>query len=373
MNVLIAPDKFKGTLTATEVCEAVERGLMRSGITANIRKLPLADGGEGTLEIFLHHKNGRLVEVEVHDPLMRKIKASYALSDDGKTAFIEMARASGLGLLLPEERNPLTTTTFGTGQMIQDALVKGATHIIVGVGGSATNDAALGALVALGATITDQSGALIFPVGETLDRIASIESGDAQNLVRHKKLTAICDVTNSFYGDQGAARVYAQQKGADARQVEQLDKGMHHVAELVKRKSGIDLQQIAGSGAGGGFAGGIYAFLGAQLKPGAEVVFEMSHFREAVEWADLIITGEGKLDEQTLSGKLVQRVVDQAHISRKPVWIVCGVNALTPLLLAQLNPTEVISLSALAGSRHALQHAASVLENLIYRFCRSKI
>jgi glycerate kinase len=373
MNILVAPDKFKGTLTAPQVCDSIEQGLLRCGVKGTIRKFPLADGGEGTLEVFLQHKQGRLIAVEAHDPLMRKIRASYALSDDGKTAFIEMARASGLGLLLPEERNPLRTTTFGTGQMMQDALAKGATHIILGVGGSATNDAALGALAALGATITDESGALVFPVGENLERIASIETGAALNLFRHKKLTAICDVTNLFYGEQGAAQVYAPQKGADARAVERLDNGMHRVAELVRRKSGIDLQQLAGSGAGGGFAGGMHAFLGAQLKPGAEVVFELSRFREAVAWADLIITGEGKLDEQTLSGKLVQRVVEQAHISRKPVWIVCGVNALTPMKLKQLNPTEVISLSALAGSEHALRQAASVLESLIYSFCRLKI
>lgn len=367
MNILIAPDKFKGTLTAAEVCEAIERGLIRSGIKANIRKLPLADGGEGTLEIFLHHKNGRLVAVEVHDPLMRKIKASYALSHDGKTAFIEMARASGLGLVSPEEQNPLRTTTFGTGELMRDAFAKGATHVLLGIGGSSTNDAALGALVALGANVTDDKGNLIFPVGEALGKIASIELNNIGNLLKGKTITAICDVSNPFYGEQGAARVYAPQKGAGSEAVEILDKGLRNLAALIGSKYAIDLQTIPGAGAGGGFAGGVYAFLGARLKRGVEVVFDMTGFKDAAAWSDVIITGEGKLDAQTLNGKVVQGVVDEANRLKKPVWVVCGQNLLGHPERARLSVTNVLSLTDWADLASALANPAAVLEDLTFK------
>lgn len=364
MNILLAPDKFKGTLTAAEACEAIERGLIRSGIKANIRKLPLADGGEGTLEIFLHHKNGRLVEVEVHDPLMRKIKASYALSHDGKTAFIEMARASGLGLVSPEEQNPLRTTTFGTGELIADALRRGASHILLSIGGSATNDAALGALVALGVKITDQSGDLIFPVGESLKRISNIERQPVLDLLEGKRITAICDVDNPFYGHEGAAFTYAPQKGADEAAVHVLDAGLQHVANLVLRNLKIDLQQVYGAGAGGGFAGGAHAFMGAALKRGTDVVFDITNFYEAAAWADAIITGEGKLDNQTLQGKLVHGVVRATQKLGKPVFVICGESQLTGDEVKSLNATAIFSLTNYAGKEAAVMQTDKILSKL---------
>ncbi|MFN3664983.1 MAG: glycerate kinase, partial [Sediminibacterium sp.] len=209
MNILIAPDKFKGTLTASQVCDAIEAGLNKSGKEFRIRKFPLADGGDGTLDIFLYHQQGVLIEVEVHDPLMRKIKAVYALSEDGKTAFIEIAKSSGLMLLKPEEYNPLKSSSYGTGELIRHALSNGVEQIIVGIGGSATNDAALGAAEALGFQFFDSAGNRVSPDGESLAKIVRIDRSNVHPRLEHVSVTAICDVTNPFYGEQGAAFVYA--------------------------------------------------------------------------------------------------------------------------------------------------------------------
>ncbi|MBX2970277.1 MAG: glycerate kinase [Cyclobacteriaceae bacterium] len=364
MNILIAPDKFKGTLSASQVCDSIELGLLRSGLKATIWKFPLADGGEGTLDIFLQHKNGRLIEIDVHDPLMRKIKAGYGLSGDGTVAFIEMASASGLTLLKTEERNPLRTTTFGTGEMIKDVVERGAEHIILGVGGSATNDAALGALVALGARVTDQSGGLIFPVGESLKQIAKIELQPVLDLMKGKRITAICDVDNAFYGSEGAAFTYALQKGADEVGVQILDAGLRHVANLVLRDLKIDLQKVYGSGAGGGFAGGAHAFMGAELRRGTDVVFDITNFYKAVAWSNIVITGEGKLDNQTLQGKLVHGVVRAIQKLGKPVYVICGESQLTVDEVKSLNATAIFSLTNYAGKEAAIMQPAKTLAKL---------
>jgi glycerate kinase len=364
MNILIAPDKFKGTLSAAQVCDAIDQGLSNTELGFAARKFPLADGGEGTLDIFLQHKNGRLIELEVHDPLMRKIKSGYGLSGDGTVAFIEMAKASGLGLLRTEERNPLRTTTFGTGELIADALKRGASHILLSIGGSATNDAALGALVALGAKIIDQSGDLIFPVGESLKHISNIERQSVLDLLEGKRITAICDVDNLFYGREGAAFTYAPQKGADEAAVQVLDAGLQHVAELVLHDLKIDLQQVYGSGAGGGFAGGAHSFMGAELKRGTDVVFEITNFYEAVAWADAVITGEGKLDSTTLQGKLVQGVVQVAKKLNKPVYVICGENQFSPDQVSSLNSTAIFSLVDYAGKPTAISQPGGTLAKL---------
>jgi len=367
MNILIAPDKFKGTLDASQVCEAIEVGLIRSGGGYHIKKLPLADGGEGSLQVITGNHQARIVEVAVHDPLMRIITAPYALLVDGRTAFIEMARASGLQLLKPHERNPLKTTSYGTGELIRDALQQGATQIIIGIGGSATNDAALGAFCALGGRLTSRNGKEVFPSGENLHRIFAIEDDALNARLAEAELIALCDVTNPFYGPQGAAQVYAPQKGATPQAVALLDEGLKHLALLIRSLYHIDLQQVSGAGAGGGFAGGAYALLRAQLKSGAAVMLEVSGFKEAVQWADVIITGEGKLDKQTLNGKLVQLVVEQARSAGKPVWIVCGVNELTAAEANALQPAKVLSLSEAFGRTQALVNTRQALEILVER------
>jgi glycerate 2-kinase len=364
MNILIAPDKFKGTLTAPAVCDAIESGLNKAGVDASIRKFPLADGGEGTLDVFCWHTQGSWIEVEVHDPLMRKIKSAYAISEDGRTAFIEMARASGLGLLKPFEYDPLKTSTFGTGELIRDALERKVKTIIMAIGGSATNDAALGAAVALGAQVFDSTGNDLFPRGGTLQFINSIELSHFHPQLSQVDIKAICDVSNPFYGEQGAAFVYGPQKGATPESALTLDKGLRHVAEIVHQQFGIDLQQIPGAGAGGGFAGGAYAFFNATMMPGTEVVFELTHFDEALQWADVVITGEGKLDNQTLRGKLVKGVADRAFTTGKKVIVVCGENALTDEKLKAMGILYTYSLIDYAGKEESLAYSMKVVEEV---------
>jgi glycerate 2-kinase len=365
MNILIAPDKFKGTLSAAEVCDGIEAGLKQSGLPLTIRKFPLADGGEGTLDIFLWHTGGQLVEVDAHDPLMRKIKARYGLSGDGKVAIIEMAEASGLGLLTLHERNPMKTTTFGTGELMAHALERDVEELVLGIGGTATNEAALGAAVALGAQFFDRHHNPVFPRGETLGSIAQLDLSKIHPRLRHVRLTAMCDVINPFYGENGAAHVYAPQKGATPEDVLELDHGLKELNAVIRQQTGIDLQQVKGSGAGGGFAGGAYALFGAALQPGIEVVFDLTHFEEALHWADVVITGEGKFDQQSLQGKVVDGVARLAHRLNKEVIVICGQTDLQEEEWRSRDIRAVYSLTTIAGTKRAMHQPASALEEWV--------
>jgi len=355
VKILLAPDKFKETLSAKEVCEALARGLSTNP-SHEIRQLPLADGGEGTQEFFLNHWNGKQVEVLVHDPLMRPLRAEYILSSDGKSAFIEMTSASGLMLLKPIERNPMFTTTYGMGELMRHALNHGVEEIILGIGGSATNDAGLGMLCAMGARMLDKSGNEFIPRGETLVNINQIDLSGIHPRATQIKFTALCDVQNPFYGDQGAAFVYASQKGATLEQIKQLDLGLKHVGVVIQKKTGIDIQKIAGSGAGGGIAGGLHALLNANLKRGIDVIFSIANFNEAMQWADVIITGEGKVDEQTWQGKVVSGVVAQAKAFSKRVIIVCGQSE-----ESSHNNIPIVSLNKIFGQKEAIKNPTQAL------------
>lgn len=323
MNILVATDKFKGTLSATEVCAAIAAGFRNAGVDCLVREIPLADGGDGTLDFFLAH-GSQLVRTVVHDPLMRQIPSAFAMSAEGTTAYIEMARCSGLLLLSPEEYNPLRTTTYGMGELIRSAIQLGAAHIILGIGGSATNDAGIGMLAALGYRFLDQEGGELFPCGKSLRWVDGVEREHRLPALDHVRFTALCDVTNPFHGKSGAAWVYGPQKGATPAMVNQLDDGLKHLAEWITKNHGIDLQQIPGSGAGGGIAGGAHVWLGAELRPGIDVIFDFINFEEAVSWADVIITGEGKVDDQTLQGKVVAGVMRVAKLQGKQLLILCG-------------------------------------------------
>ncbi len=363
MNVLIAPDKFKGTLTAEQVCTAIESGLHASNHHFKIRKFPLADGGEGTLEVFRWHTEADTLEVAVHDPLMRPILASYLISKDGGTAFIEMAQASGLGLLVAHERNPLSTTTFGTGELIKHALDNQVKKIVLGIGGSATNDAGLGAFVALGGKIY-QNGNQLAPNGQSLSLVTDIDLSGLDARLKPCNLTAICDVTNPFYGAAGAAHVFARQKGADSAMIETLDFGLRNIARIIEKKIGVDLQQIPGTGAGGGFGGGAHSLLNANLKSGTDVVFDLTHLKQAIDWADIVITGEGKLDVQTLHGKLIAGLGAATRDAGKPMLAVCGTSELTETQAKSVFISKVFSMVAFAGQEQALTNSAVVLERL---------
>lgn len=361
MKILIAPDKFKGTLSAQEVCEALAKGLSQHG-EHEIKMLPLADGGEGTKELFIKHLQAKPVSVLVHDPLMRPIHAEYALSADGKTAFIELASASGLSLLKPVERNPLLTTTFGTGELIRDALNRGVVNIFVGIGGSATNDAGLGLLSALGARMLNEKKEEFIPRGETLIDLDQIDFSTLHPQISKTTFTALCDVQNPFYGENGAACIYAPQKGANEMQVNQLDVGLGHVAKIIQQQTGVDLQKISGSGAGGGVAGGLHALLNTNLKRGIDVVFEITHFNEAIQWADVVITGEGKVDEQTWQGKVVAGVINEARLMGTVAIVVCGQQE------SNVQQTfEIYSLASEFGITRALKDTKAALSEIVQK------
>lgn len=359
MNILIAPDKFKGTLTASQVCRAIRDGLAPLGPAVEVRELPLADGGEGTLDVFAAG-GGKIVNVPVHDPLMRPISASFGLSADGKKAYIEMAKASGLWLLRQEEYDPLHTTTFGTGELIRESIERGATEIFLGIGGSACNDAGTGMMAALGMKFLDVNDHELVPCGKSLRKIAKVDDSSLMPRVRRIITTALSDVTNPFYGPAGAAFTYGPQKGATPEGVNELDKGLRQVAEVVRKHSGIELQTMAGTGAGGGIAGGAVAWLNARIRPGVEVIFETQQFDSAIAWADVVITGEGKLDHTSLLGKVVSGVAEKSSASHKPLILICGQ---ADEGISWTHAT-IFSLVDFAGRTAAMEHAFPTLKRL---------
>jgi glycerate kinase len=323
MKIVIAADKFKGSLGSVAVCNAIERGLLQASADFEITKLPLSDGGDGLIASLATYINAKKIFVTVHDPLFRSVEASYLLSDDGRTAFIEMAQASGLMLLQPQEYNPLRTSTLGTGGLIADAMQHGVSNIILGIGGSATNDCGTGMAVALGYRFLDEAGQPLQPIGENLIRIQTIDDTDKLPM-DNITIEVACDVTAYLTGDAGAARLYAPQKGATPEMVERLERGVQHFALVVKQQLDVAITEIQGGGAAGGMGAGCVAFLGAKLIRGAALLLQYSGAENHIREADLIITGEGKLDVQSLQGKVVQGVAALGTKWNKPVFALCG-------------------------------------------------
>ena len=300
-KIVIACDSFKGSLTSREAGAAVERGLQRVCPDADIHVVILSDGGEGLAEALTGCWGGDRVTLAAHDPLMRVIETSYLMA--GERAVIELAAASGLPRLTPAERNPMLATTFGTGELIADALRRGCRHIVLGAGGSATHDAGTGILQALGVRFPDQDGKELPLGGRILGQIARIDTSRLMPEASSCKIEVACDVLNPMYGPQGAAHIFARQKGADDRMIAQLDAGLRHFAEVVERDCGIPVRTLTRAGAAGGTGGGLAGVLGASLRSGVELVLERIGFERLIRDADLVITGEGRLDAQTLMGK----------------------------------------------------------------------
>jgi glycerate 2-kinase len=324
MKILIATDKFKDSLTAKEVCEGLKRGILRTFPNAEIEILPLADGGEGTLETLQSVWGGQFILCEVNDPLSHKINANYLYIEEKQTAIIEMARASGIELLKQNERNCLITNTYGTGQLVKDALDRGAKELILTVGGSATNDAGIGMAAALGYEFLDNNDNILEPIGNNLQKITKINTQKIYPDLFKTKFIVATDVSNPFYGEQGAAYVFSPQKGADSQAIKDLDLGLRNINYLIKKEFGINLQEVKGSGAGGGIGGGAVAFLRAEIKSAAQWILELNQVESKLKNVDLLITGEGKIDSQTWQGKLISQLVLQAKIAQTPVILVCG-------------------------------------------------
>lgn len=323
-KIIVASDSFKGSLSSAEVAAAVAEGVRDVCPECKVVCLEVGDGGEGTSGALMRALGGSAVSCETHDPLMRPILAEYGISADGRTAIIDMAAASGLTLLLSEERNPLLTTTFGTGEMIADALRSGCSRVIVGLGGSATNDGGTGMLAALGIRFLDSRGAALPGTGESLEKIVSADCSGAPPGLADAEFIAACDVENPLCGPHGAAYVYAPQKGADAAATAALDRGLRNFGEIAETAYGHGILEAEGAGAAGGAGAGMMAYLHARMVPGAELLLDALDFDRLVADADLVITGEGRMDEQTLMGKLPLRVLRRAAAHGVPVIALAG-------------------------------------------------
>ena len=323
-RITIAVDSFKGSLSSREVADAFEAGWRERIPNCQVRKVSIADGGEGTVDALVETLNGDYVEARVADPLGRPIVARYGVIDGGTTAVMEMSAASGLPLIAPEERNPLLTSTYGTGEMIAHAMERGCRKFLVGIGGSATNDGGTGMLRALGFRFLDAEGRELVGGGEILERIAQIDSSNARKELGECEFVVACDVTNPLYGPEGAAYVFAPQKGADAAMVERLDQGLRIYARAIERYNGVQVDQIAGAGAAGGLGGGFKALLGARLERGIDMVLNAMQFDKIIAGSDLVITGEGRIDRQTTMGKAPSGVLREAMALGIPTIAIGG-------------------------------------------------
>jgi len=324
MRFVIAPDSFKGSASAKDVAQAIAEGLKVSLPDAEFDLVPMADGGEGTVEALVAATGGEIVRERVTGPLGEPVDAFFGILGDGETAVIEMAAAAGLHLVPPERRNPLVTTTYGVGELIKAALDRGCRRVIVGIGGSATNDGGAGMAQALGAKLLDERGNEIGFGGGELGKLARVDISGLDSRLREAEILVACDVTNPLTGPNGASAVYGPQKGATPEMVKLLDENLRRYAEIVRRDLGVDVEHVPGAGAAGGLGAGLMAFCQAKLMKGVELVIRAVRLDERVQKADLVVTGEGKLDFQTGFGKVPFGVAQVAKRHGKPVIAIAG-------------------------------------------------
>ena len=324
MHILIAPNAFKNSATATDAAEAIQMGLLKSRLGCTIECFPIADGGDGTAELIIKKCKGTLVNVTVNDPLGRPVNTTFGLIDDDKTAIIEMANASGLRLLFADGLNPMQTSSFGTGQMMKLALDSGVTRIILAMGGSATVDGGCGILSALGINFLDADGNILKPIPEELQRMVSVDTSGLDNRIAACEIVVVCDVDNKLLGEQGAAMVFGPQKGATPEQVGLLEDFLTNFSVVTQNYTGINIADIKYGGAAGGATSGIHAYLNARLVNGIEYFLQLTGFDRALQKADLVITGEGSIDAQTLQGKGPFGVAAMARSYNLPVIGVAG-------------------------------------------------
>ncbi|HHY10046.1 MAG TPA: glycerate kinase [Firmicutes bacterium] len=324
MRIVIAPDSYKGSLSAVEVAEAMARGVHNAAPQSELTLLPLADGGEGLVDALVHAKKGRILEFEVRGPLGEPVTAKMGLMGGGEIAVIEMAEASGLPLIPADKRNPLQTTTYGTGELIKHALGQGARHFIIGIGGSATNDGGMGMAQALGFEFLDKEGKPLGSGGAELARLHKIDAVKADPRLKDTRIEVACDVTNPLTGPKGAAAVYGPQKGATPEMVEFLDRALTNFAAVLKRDLNQDIINVPGAGAAGGLGAALMALLGGKLVSGIELVLDTLQFSKEAEGAALVLTGEGKLDAQSAYGKVPVGVARRCRALNIPAVVIAG-------------------------------------------------
>lgn len=370
MRIVIAPDSFKGSLSATEVCDIVEGAILKIMPTAEIVKIPISDGGEGLVEVLVRHQAGELIKIKTRDPLSREITTAYGILD-GEVAVIEMSAASGLPLLTIGERNPLKTSTYGTGEMIVDAINRGCRKIILGLGGSATNDGGLGVASALGVRFYDQNMELLAPCGENLSRVTTVDTSQVEPLLEGIEIIIACDVENILCGALGAAAVYGPQKGANSEMVAMLDQGLQVFGRLLEKKTAMNLLELKGIGAAGGMALPLVALFKAQLKSGLDIVLDEIDFDSAISRADMIITGEGKTDAQSAMGKVISGVGKRGKKQNIPVVVISG--ALDDGYEAIYNCGVVAAFAIFSNDRGLewhMENAPQLLEKIIANLFR---
>lgn len=322
--ILLAPDSFKESMTAKEVCHAMERGIKKANNSISCIHVPMADGGEGTMQSLVDATNGQIYTVEVIGPLGNEVEASYGILGDGETGVIEMASASGIHLVPSEKRNPLITTTYGTGQLIKSCLNHGVKKLLIGIGGSATNDGGIGVVQALGGKFLDKEGKELGFGGGELDKLVTIDLSNFDNRLKDVIVEVACDVNNPLCGEQGASYVFGLQKGATPEIMKVLDNNLRHYGILIKEKLGIDVLYESGAGAAGGLGAGIMAFLNGRLNKGIDMVIKYSKLEEKLPYADMVWTGEGSIDFQTQFGKTSIGVARLAKEYNKPVVALAG-------------------------------------------------
>jgi len=368
MRIVIAPDSFKGCLNALKVAHAMSRGVRRVYPDSVIDMIPMADGGEGTVESILCAVRGEKVEIEVTDPLGRPIAATYALIDKGDTAIIEMAAASGLTLLSHQERNPRITSTQGTGILIKDALDRGVKKILLGIGGSATNDGGAGLAVALGVKLMDDQGNKVGPGGAALANLVTIDMSGLDSRLAKVQIEVACDVQNPLCGLEGASAVYGPQKGANVEDIRVMDTALQNFGEVLSRVAGTNLLELAGGGAAGGLGAGVVGFIGAKLRPGSQMVLEVANADEKIKHADLVLTGEGRTDFQTAYGKVPVGVSALAQKYSVPVLVISGSVEGSPDFLADVGVASCFSIAeGPATLDEAFLKAEEQLERAVWR------
>jgi len=324
MKIAIVPNAFKGSLTASQAADCIERGLKKALPKSSFLKIPIADGGDGTVAAIVEATSGRKVHAWVRNPLGRRVRAQFGITGDGRTAVIEMALASGLALIKPAERNPQLTSTYGTGELIRFALNLGVKEIIIGIGGSATNDGGTGMARALGIRFFDARNRELEDNGGALTKLSRIDVSGLDGRLRKVAVSVACDVDNPLCGPRGAAAVYGPQKGATPAMVKRLDAGLKRLADVIKKDLGIDVARLPGGGAAGGLGAGLVAFLGARMRPGVEVVNETIGIEGRIAGCNLVVTGEGRMDGQTANGKAPAGVAKLSTRLRIPVIAICG-------------------------------------------------
>lgn len=369
MKVLIAADKFKGSLSSFESCNAISVGINLFDESIETRRCVIADGGEGTIEAIGDYLQAKKVVTIVDNPLSEKIKAYYLLKNN--TAYIELAKASGLELLDKSKQNPMFTTTVGTGQLIKDAMSKGANRIYLFVGGSATNDAGMGIAHALGYKFLDSKHDELFPSGENLERVRFIDDKNLCFDTLNMKFVILTDVYNQLYGQGGAAYTFASQKGASKVEIEKLDLGLQNISDIIKNQFGVGISEIKGGGAAGGVGAGLFGLINAEIKSGVDFISEIIGLEEQIQSSDLIITGEGKLDDSSFKGKVVGKVIELSKKQNKKCAIFVGQNDMKINEADDLTNTIIETIISNAKSEEdAIENANSYLVEMAFDFMK---